>query len=818
MTLLTRNIRLTILTVLAFLFAFSAASYAQTATYMYDELNRLKRVEYSNGAVVEYSYDGAGNRLQVLSPDTTPPTTTATPAGGLYSANQSVTLTCDDGSGSGCDKIYYTTNGTTPTTSSPVYTAPISATANIILSFFAQDRDGNSETVKTQTYTIDKTAPTGSLAINSGASATNSIDVTLTLTCNDANGCSQMQFTNDYGTYSAPESFAGTKQWTLTSGENMKTVSVKFKDSAGNWSSPMSSSIRYDITPPTGTMSINYGAAATNSATVNLYPSCSDASTCYRMKFSNDDATYSTPVAMASMWSWNLPPGDGTKTVYAKFMDMAGNWTNAYSRTIILDTVVPATTASPVGGAYSAAQAVTLTCNDGTGSGCDKIYYTTNGSTPTTSSAVYSSPLNITATTTVKYFAKDIAGNSETVKTQVYTVDATPPTGSLSINSGAASTSNASVTLTLSCTDTGTSCSQMRFSNDDTTYSAPETYSGTRAWILTSGDGSKTVYVKYSDLAGNWSQALSATILLDTAVPSTAASPAGGTFTTFQTVTLTCSDTGSGCNRTYYTTNGSAPSTSSPVYSSPLTIMMPTTVNYFSTDRAGNSEAMQSQFYNVNTTSTDPPGIQNITPGVVFTGVTTTVVITGASLFTTQSITSDASLTINVISATDTQITATVTASPQAALGAHNITFTTAYGTTSSTLSVSPSQLSFSPDGVFLSAGGTGVITASIKPSIGQPLTLWLNNNNPVVASCPDSITIPASGTGTFQVSAVGEGGSALITSSGAGLSVYIEPPFVPISGQTISRTHQPCVRLYRQHPERPAVGGCGKARFRIRR
>ena len=94
----------------------------------------------------------------------------------------------------------------------------------------------------------------------------------------------------------------------------------------------------------------------------------------------------------------------------------------------IIDTAAPITTALPAGGTYYSAQSVTLACNDGTGAGCDKIYYTTDGTTPTTSSPVYSSPINISVTTALKFFARDVAGNSEAVKSETYTIITGTPT------------------------------------------------------------------------------------------------------------------------------------------------------------------------------------------------------------------------------------------------------------------------------------------------------------------------------------------------------------------------------------------------------
>ena len=80
------------------------------------------------------------------------------------------------------------------------------------------------------------------------------------------------------------------------------------------------------------------------------------------------------------------------------------------------DTTAPITSASPPGSTFTTPVSVTLTRNE-----AGTTYYTIDGTTPTTSSPVYSTPLTISATTTLKFFSRDTAGNSETVKIETYT-------------------------------------------------------------------------------------------------------------------------------------------------------------------------------------------------------------------------------------------------------------------------------------------------------------------------------------------------------------------------------------------------------------
>jgi len=134
--------------------------------------------------------------------------------------------------------------------------------------------------------------------------------------------------------------------------------------------------------------------------------------------------------------------------------------------------------------------------------------------------------------------------------------DTTPPSGSIQINSGASYTSTTSVTLSLSSTDNSGTVSQMIFSNDGTTYSTPEAYAATKSWSLASGNGTKTVYAKFKDSAGNWSNPVSDSIVLDTTPPSTPAVTDDGATTSSTTqlhATWTASsDAGSGISDYQY--------------------------------------------------------------------------------------------------------------------------------------------------------------------------------------------------------------------------------------------------------------------------
>ena len=100
------------------------------------------------------------------------------------------------------------------------------------------------------------------------------------------------------------------------------------------------------------------------------------------------------------------------------------------------------------------------------------------------------------------------------------TLDTLAPTiSSFTINSGASITTSQTVTLNITCSDAASM--KIWGINGVASEAAAswETFSSTKTVTLTTGDGSKTVYIKVRDAVYNESSASSATITLSTAIP-----------------------------------------------------------------------------------------------------------------------------------------------------------------------------------------------------------------------------------------------------------------------------------------------------------
>jgi hypothetical protein len=186
---------------------------------------------------------------------------------------------------------------------------------------------------------LDTTAPTGSIVVGSGnPTYTTTTSVTLYLTYNDAtSGVYQVRYGNGGGSWSAWETPAATKAWTLISGDGSKSVWYQVKDNAGNICDQVGDYITLDTTPPTGSIIINSGAATTTTTSVTLSLTYNDATSgVYQVRYGNT-GTWGAWEAPAATKAWTLPAGDGTKGVYYQIKDNAG-LVSEYYDDIILQT------------------------------------------------------------------------------------------------------------------------------------------------------------------------------------------------------------------------------------------------------------------------------------------------------------------------------------------------------------------------------------------------------------------------------------------------------------------------------------------------
>lgn len=230
---------------------------------------------------------------------------------------------------------------------------------------------------------------------------------------------------------------------------------------------------------------------------------------------------------------------------------------------------------------------------------------------------------------TITAQARDAAGNITTSTAAAVVVDNQAPTGTIVINGGASATNSTAVTLALTAADAVTSVTQMRFSNNGTSFSTAEAFASSKTWTLSSGAGTKTVYVQFSDAAGNWSTAVTDTIVLDTTAPTISARTA--TNITGNSAQITWTSNEAATSRVEYglTTSYGATTTLDPTLVTAHSVALAglasnTTYNYRvrSIDAAGNEAiSANSTFKTAAAADTTPPSTPN---GLTATAVSTT--------------------------------------------------------------------------------------------------------------------------------------------------------------------------------------------------
>lgn len=552
--------------------AIAAASIAYNGTF------RIRFSQYDDFGVSTDGY--AFDDIEVLSVqvDPTAPTgsvTINTGAATTSSFNVMLLTPATDTGGSGLADMSFSNNGATWSPwetyaatksswdmSSATYGGTTAAGTKTV---YARYRDGFGNVSVTYSDTItyiaaDTTPPTGTISIANGAATTGTLVVTLNLSATDTggSGISQMRFSNNGSTWSSWEAYRTTKSWDLsdvlyggTTATGTKRAYVRYRDSAFNESMVYSDTIVYqvpDTTAPTGSISVANGAAMTGSLVVGLTLSASDAgSGLDDMQFSNNGSTWSAwePYATArNGWDLSTFGGStvaGSKTVYARYRDVAGNVSVSYNDTIVF---MPPDNNAPTGSISIAAGApntmslivvLNLAATDDA-SGVADMQFSNDGQawSPWEAFALTKPAWDLgdvalggtAAPGTKAAYARyrDVAGNVSVAYSDTIDYsqpDTTPPTGTISIAGGAASTSSPIVTLGLSATDTGGSgLTEMQLSNDANNWGPWEMYAATRTgWDLTSAafggnalPGAKTVSARYRDAAQNVSAVASAAI------------------------------------------------------------------------------------------------------------------------------------------------------------------------------------------------------------------------------------------------------------------------------------------------------------------
>ncbi|MFA6296560.1 MAG: GDSL-type esterase/lipase family protein [Patescibacteria group bacterium] len=169
-------------------------------------------------------------------------------------------------------------------------------------------------------------------------------------------------------------------------------------------------------TSPTNNNKPEWTWTASTDTTSGLGDPAYNVQWCDNSSFIGCDLNIST--AIANSFTHTISLIDGTWYFRVNAVDIADNISDwSATGSVIIDTEAPVTTATPAGGTYDNAQAVTLTTDE-----TAITYYTLDGIDPTTLSTQYTTPITISETATLKFFSVDILGHTESIKTENYVI------------------------------------------------------------------------------------------------------------------------------------------------------------------------------------------------------------------------------------------------------------------------------------------------------------------------------------------------------------------------------------------------------------
>jgi hypothetical protein len=315
-----------------------------------------------------------------------------------------------------------------------------------------------------------------------------------------------------------------TVKWRLktTDGDGLKNVYVMYKDNQGNVSEVIETVIELDRQPPFEcSITINGGARFTNAkdrtVSVELY-----AQEAKEMQISLRGDFVGAPwVPYVGRKKMILAGEDGEKIVFARFRDVAGNISQPVSARIIMDMMPPLNPKVLInnGDQYTNKEEVTLFLS---AQGAKEVFIRGSSSEwmPMQNTIQWKLEPPGDGERVVQVRFRDEAGNYSAVAQDAIIVDTEPPQiPRVLIDGGNRFTKSQSVSLRLSAIG----AFEMQISNDSTFQnSAWRPYNVSTAWTLTDRDGSRRVYVRFRDQAGNVSETTWSEIILDRVPPTKA--------------------------------------------------------------------------------------------------------------------------------------------------------------------------------------------------------------------------------------------------------------------------------------------------------
>jgi len=503
-------------------------------------------------------------------------------------------------------------------------------------------------------------------------------------------------------------------------------------------------------------VSIDLPAGTTGCVGINTLPASSPPGTC-----AAGSAPYLGPIAVAT-----------SETINAIATEAGCSDSDIGTAAYVITAPAVATPIfAPVSGTYTAPQSITI--SDATSGAV--IHYTTDGSTPTASSPVYSGPIAVSSSETLEAIAVESGYTDSPVAVATYTIQI--PQVATPTFSPASGTYTAPQSITLSDTTSGAVIHYT--TNGSTPTAASPVYSGPIAVSTSETLEAIAIETGYTDS----SVAVATYTIQIPQVATPTFSPASGTYTAPQSITL--SDATSGAV-IHYTTNGSTPTASSPVYSGPIAVPTSETLEAIAIESGYTDSPVAVATYTIQIpqvatptfspasgTYTAPQSVtlSDATPGATIFYTTDNSTPTTQSMVFTAPLDVTRSETIEAIASTTSP--AGNGAGSTSAVGI--ATYTLNAPAPSFTIGVTPTSLS-------LTRGQTGTATVTINPenSFAAPITF----------SCSG---LPSSSSCSFSPAIVTPSGSTArttmtIATAPEGAALQRNPlPFVPASSLAIA-------------------------------